>query len=432
MTNNVTIVYLITNVFGTYTVFRFMAIFFDRSETDKRMELISYIMYYFVNSLLFIAFHNPALNVASNLVMFFLLTYNYESTLKTRLIATVSTYTVLMTMETVVVLIMEYFNISVITQDKDMAVISGMISIKIMSYIVMLFISNFKMVRNNINVSYLHWLSIFVIPAGTLVSALMLITEVHSENIPGMLVSIVILFVINVFVFYFYDALMRSYDEKMDKVLLQQQNSAYLKQLEIINQSQENLRVLRHDIKNHVMSLKSLIEREDCKGVSDYLDTLTDYINYSGEYSKTGNAEIDSIINYKMDKAKIYGIKTEISLSIPEKLNIRPFDLSVVFGNLLDNAIEGASRSKTEKIVKVSAELENNVLYMNIANSYDGRLSYKNGKLETTNEDRQRHGLGLVSVRRSLENYNGTMSIRHSKDMFYVDVLIYNSAAVQR
>ncbi|MEL7647466.1 MAG: GHKL domain-containing protein [Sedimentibacter sp.] len=432
MTNNVIIVYLITNVFSTYTIYRFMAIFFDCRETDRRVESISYIMYFFVNSLLFIAFNNMALNVASNLVMFFLLTYNYEATFRTRLIASVSIYTILMIIETLVVLIMGYFDITVMSMDRDLPVISGMISIKILSYTVMLFLSNFKMVKNNINVSYLHWLSIFVIPAGTLVSALMLITEVHSENIAGMIVSIVILFVINVFVFYFYDALMRSYDEKMEKVLLQQQNSAYLKQLEVINQSQENLRVLRHDIKNHVMSLKSLMEREDCEGMSDYLATLSDYINYSGEYSKTGNAEIDSIINYKMDKAKLYGIKTEINLSIPEKLNIRPFDLSVVFGNLLDNAIEGASRSKTEKMVKVSAELENNVLYINIANTYDGNLNYKNGRLETSSEDKQRHGLGLVSVKKSLENYNGTMSIRHSKGMFYVDVLIYNSAGVQR
>lgn len=426
MTNNATIVYLIVNMFGAYNIFRFISVFFDRSRTDKKIEFMSYAAYYFVINLLFIAFdNNPALNVAANLIMFFLLTYNYHSSMKTRLIAAVSVYTVLMIIETLVILIMQHFDVSIISRDKDLAVISGMVSIKIVSYIVVLFISNFKMVKNNINVSYLHWLSIFVIPAGTLVSALTLMSQFEPDDLIGMTVSITILFIINIFVFYLYDALMKSYDEKMDKVILMQQNNAYIKQLDIINQSQENIKIMRHDIKNHVLSLKMLIDGGDKEGASDYLDTMIDYINFSGEYAKSGNAEFDSIINYKIDKARIHGIKSEISLKVPEKLNIRPFDLSVVLGNLLDNAIEAAAKAE-EKVVKVNAELERNVLYINITNSFDGKLNYKDGKLDTTKTDREKHGIGLNSVMKSVENYNGTMSIHHSGNMFFADVLIYN------
>ncbi|KAF5044509.1 sensor histidine kinase [Sedimentibacter saalensis] len=425
MTSSATIVYLIVNLFGAYIIFRFISVFFDRTGTDKKIEFVSYAAYYFIINLLFLAFNNPVVNVAANLIMFFLLTYNYHSSMKTRLIAAVSVYTVLMIIETLVILIMQHFDVSIISRDKDLAVISGMVSIKIVSYIVVLFISNFKMVRNNINVSYLHWLSIFVIPAGTLVSALMLMTQVNPNNLTGMTASIVILFIINIFVFYLYDALMKSYDEKMDKLILLQQNNAYMKQLDIINQSQENIKTIRHDIKNHVLSLKVLIEGGDKEGASDYLDTMIDYINYSGEYAKSGNAEFDSIINYKIDKARMHGIKSEINLKVPDKLNIRPFDLSVVLGNLLDNAIEAAAKAE-EKVVRVNAELERNVLYINIANSFDGKLNYKDGKLDSTKTDNEKHGIGLNSVMKSVENYNGTMSIHHSDNMFFADVLIYN------
>ena len=217
MTNNVTIVYLITNAFNTYTIFRFMGVFFDRTETDKKIESSSYVLYYFVIDLVYLSFNKPALNIFSNLIMFFLLTYNYMSNIKIRLIATVSIYTILMSIETFVLLILQYFDISMISQESDVEIITGMISIRIISYIVVLFLSNFKMVKNNMNVSYLHWLSIFVIPAGTLVSALMLISKIHAENLTGIIISIVILFVINIFVFYLYDELMKSYDEKMER-----------------------------------------------------------------------------------------------------------------------------------------------------------------------------------------------------------------------
>jgi len=426
MTNSVTIVYLITNAFSTYTMFRFMGVFFDREEIDKRIELASYMLYFFVISLFQLAYYQPILNILSNLIMFFLLTYNYKSSIKTRLIATVSVYTILMTIESVVLLLLQYLNISMISRNSDIEIIAALIIMRIISYIIVLFLSNFKMVKNNMNVSFLHWLSIFVIPFGTLLSALMLIAKVHADNLTGIIISIVILFVINVFVFYLYDELMKSYDEKVERVLLLEQNNAYLKQLDIINQSQVNLKILSHDIKNHVLALQSLLDNNDYKEADDYLKTVVDHINYTDEYSRSGNFEIDSILNYKISKAKIYGINCDVSLKVPEKLNIRSFDLSVILGNLMDNAIEATLRSKEEKQISISIELDRNVLYISIYNSFDGILNYKNDKLSTTHMDKENHGLGLNSIRKSVDMYNGTMKIHHNKKKFYVDVLIYN------
>lgn len=425
MTNSVTAVYLITSAFGTYILYRYMNIFFDCTETDRKIEIASYLLYYFTTCFLFLGFNNPIVNVIANLIMFFLLTFNYEATIRKRLIATSSIYMILMTIETVVVLAMRYFDITIVSKNSDLAVIAGLITIKILTYHVMLFLSNFKLVKNDIKVSYIHWLSIFVIPAGTLILSLMLIFKVHSDNVTEVLISIVIMFIINVFVFYLYDVLMKSYDEKVEKVLLLQQNTAYSKQLEIIVQSQENLKAFRHDFKNHVLSLKSLIENNDNQGASEYLESVFDCIDNSIEFSKSGNSEIDSILNYKLNKAMSFGIKTNISVNVPDKLNIRPFDLSVVLGNLLDNAIE-ATRYCEEKLIKISAELDRNVLYINVSNSFDGKLKYEGRKLLTTKEDNKNHGMGLGSVQQSLEKYNGAMEIHHSDKMFYVDVLIYN------
>lgn len=425
MTNSVTAVYLIANAFGTYIIYRFMNIFFDRKGADGKVEIASYLLYYFTIDLLFLCFNKPMLNVISNLIMFFMLTFNYEAALKRRMIATLSIYMILMTIESAAVLVMQYFHITIASKNSDLELIGGLISIKIITYIVVLILSNFKLVKNDVEVSALHWLSIFVIPAGTLILALIMIMKVNSDNLTAIIISIAILFIINVFVFYLYDVLMKSYDEKMEKALLQQQNSAYLKQLEIIRQSQENLRTFRHDIKNHVLSLKILIENNENQKASDYLDSVFTGIDCSYEYSKSGNSEIDSILNYKLNKAKALGIKTCFSVNVPDKLNIRPFDLSVVLGNLLDNAIEAADKCD-EKLINISAELERNVLYLSISNSFDGKLNYEGGKLATTKNRKENHGVGLNSVQRSIEKYNGAMEIRHGSHMFYVDVLIYN------
>ena len=64
-------VYLITNMFAAYTLYRYMCIFFDRKDVDKRREFMSYALYYCIISLLYLSFNNHAINIASNLIMFF-------------------------------------------------------------------------------------------------------------------------------------------------------------------------------------------------------------------------------------------------------------------------------------------------------------------------------------------------------------------------
>lgn len=288
----------------------------------------------------------------------------------------------------------------------------------------MLLMSNFKMIRNNIKVSTIHWLSIFIIPVGTLVLVLFMISGDYASNVNQSIMSILIMLVINVLVFYFYDEILKSYEAKFEKALLTQQNNAYVKQLEIINQSKENLKRFRHDVKNHALSLKYYIDNHDREGALEYLDNIFDFINNSKEYAKSGNSEIDSIINYKMDLADKYKIKSEVDLLIPEKLNINSFDLSIIIGNLLDNAIEAASKAE-EKFINISIELDRSVLYISLSNSYDGKLKFAGHKLLTT-KNLENHGLGLSSVERSIEKYNGTINIHHDDKVFYVDALLYN------
>ncbi|WMJ78918.1 MULTISPECIES: sensor histidine kinase [unclassified Sedimentibacter] len=425
MTNNVASVYLITNAFGTYIIYRFMRIFFDVAETDKKVEAVSYLLYFFTIGLLFIAFNNSTLNVFANLIMFFLITFNYEAALRKRITVSISIYVILAIIELSVVLPMQYYDITIISKDSDLKLMAALITIKIITYNIMLLLSNFKRIKNDVKVSVFHWLSIFIIPAGTLILALMMVMKANPNNLTGIITSVIILFIINLFIFYLYDFLIKSYDEKMENALLQQQNYAYLEQLEIINQSKENLRVFSHDMKNHMLSIKTLIENNESEKALDYLNSVFKFTDITNEYSKSGNFEIDSILNYKLHNAKSLGINTDISINVPERLNILPFDLSVVLGNLLDNAVEAVCKCD-EKIIKIMLELDRNVLYISISNSFAGNLHYDDGVLATTKCDKQNHGMGIKSVMKSLEKYNGAMEIHHNGNMFFVDVLIYN------
>lgn len=424
--NSYDIIYLLSNTFGTYTIFKFMSIFFDRSKTNKNHEAISYIMYFFIIGTIHIFYSTPLVNLISNLVLFYLLTLNYSSTWKSKITAVVYIYTILLSVETVTILMSSFLNLNKFFKGADIQLIMALINSKILSYVVVLVVSNFKMVKRKMNISKLHWSAIFIIPIGTLFSTFMLMTEANDENFLYIFISIGILFSINIFIFYLYDVLVRYYQEKLDKQLLQQQNNAYIKQLEIIAQSQYNMQLLRHDIKNHILVLQSFLEKKNAEEGLSYIKGILDNVNYSKEYARSGNNAIDSIINYKIEEARKHNIHVELKLNIPERLYIKPFDLCVVIGNLFDNAIEATSKLEDNRRIEVSFELDRNVLYVSFNNTYDGKLLYKGSKLSSTHEESENHGFGLSSIEKAIKKYNGTMGIQHTDDIFSVDLLIYN------
>ena len=79
-------------------------------------------------------------------------------------------------------------------------------------------------------------------------------------------------------------------------------------------------------------------------------------------------------------------------------------------------------------MIKASVELDGNILYISISNSFDGKLLYKASKLKTTNKEKENHGFGLSSVKKDIGKYNGTINIHHTDTMFYADTLMYNPA----
>lgn len=201
MLDSYDIIYLLSNTFGTYTIFKFMTFFFETDTANKKIEFISYVFYYLTIAIIYIIFNDPTINLISNLILFFLLTLNYPSSLKSRLVAIVYIYAILLSVEVLVVFGLRFINLNQLSDNADIELITSLICTKIFSYMVMLALSNFKMITNDIYIPPIHWIAIVLIPIGTMFSTFMLITIETQYKIQLILISISILFIINVFVF---------------------------------------------------------------------------------------------------------------------------------------------------------------------------------------------------------------------------------------
>lgn len=105
-------------------------------------------------------------------------------------------------------------------------------------------------------------------------------------------------------------------------------------------------------------------------------------------------------------------------------MKINFFDLNIILGNLMDNAIEGTLNAE-KKIIMLSMELDRKVLYINIKNSYDQVVRIKDNKLMTRKSDKISHGIGLENIRIIVNKYNGQLDINYDENVFEVDILLY-------
>ncbi len=410
-------IYLASNLFCTYILYRFMRLFFDTAEVSVKIELVAFAIYYVISSSVYLIFSTPVFNLLSNVVLFFAISYIYDGLVKTRLIATFFTYTTGMLVDSLVC------NVIIgLVGANQIGNIIGIPSNLLLFMVVLIFEKVFTKNKEH-EINLYQMVAIVFIPAGSISIIVVLFLFGYAE-LPTVIVSMVLL-AINLIVFYLYDQLLKYYEDKIRNKVLDQQNSAYKNQFEIIERSRKNTDLLKHDMKNHIIAIGNLISEDSNEEVIQYLYTISSTMDIRDEYVRSGNKHVDSILNYKIKVAKTEGIDVDVGIQIPVELNIEPFDISVVLGNLLDNAVE-AVRNIDEKKIDFDMKMYKSVLFIKISNHYTGKIEKNKNHIKSTKQASEKHGLGLKSIENSINKYNGIMDIDYNGNKFEVNVMMYN------
>jgi len=202
------------------------------------------------------------------------------------------------------------------------------------------------------------------------------------------------------------------------------QLAGYSNQLDVLKNSEEKVRGLRHDLKHHLNELMLMAERNESSKIKEYLKSMDSFMTYSREYVSSGNTDIDSLLNLMLDDAKRELGEVSCKVCIPSGLRIEAFDLNVILGNLLDNAIRAAKQTK-EKYLHVRINYKMGMLLIYVENSYAGDLLKKGGRYLSTKEDSAAHGMGLANVQCIVNKYNGDIKTEDEGGLFRVRVFLY-------
>ena len=176
-----------------------------------------------------------------------------------------------------------------------------------------------------------------------------------------------------------------------------------------------------HDLKHQIKLLRSELQSEEKLA---YLDQMEQEIRSYESQNKTGNRVLDTILTADSVKCHSRGIRMTCVADGQLLDFMNPMDLSALFGNALDNAIESVSKiSDPEKrLIHVSVARQKNFLRIRVENCYEGEIRFRQG-VPVTTKDANYHGFGLKSMQQTVEKYNGSMTIHAQDGWFEVRIL---------
>lgn len=171
---------------------------------------------------------------------------------------------------------------------------------------------------------------------------------------------------------------------------------------------------LRHDMKNHVLCLQGLYDEKNWEKMGDYLRQMQRAGDLGWE-ELTGNRAVDVLLCHKKRQAEKRDISWECEVSVLSKVKISEFDLCVILGNLLDNALAAAEEVPEKKMSFVQVQIQKVKKCL--------VLVVKNG---TVLRDlcELKEGTGLSNVRTVVERYGGVIQQQLSFSVFAVSILL--------
>lgn len=416
------VVYILGNLFMAYVLYKYMHIFYSDRKVSQLIEFMAYIGYFLVITATHIFLKVPIIVMIANLLFLFLLTLMYEGNLKKSILTVAVIYFSLMIVETLFAFLTSYLKLNLMEPFPYKSEF-GIVVIRIASLVLVLFVQGFKNVKHEVPMPDVYWLSLLAVPLGTVV---LLFTVFSSSGVSHtiLLICMGCALAINILTFFLYDEISSLLVNQMEQKLAQEQSRFYERQVQIMEMSLESIRMLRHDLKNKISPLYALAQAGQSEELLTQLLELASSCDVDQEYVNSGNNIVDSIINFKLNSSKNLNIAVSFDILIPEELPLMTFDIAVILGNLLDNAIEAVANTD-ERWISIKLRYTKGCLIIEINNSYDGKLKKVDGRFISRKTDKKNHGIGLKSVEAALKNYDGVMQISYDSIKFTVKALLY-------
>lgn len=250
--------------------------------------------------------------------------------------------------------------------------------------------------------------------------------------------NIIALLLLNIYFLYLFRFLFRANKLEQEMKLIQIQNELQYHHYEEVERKYQESKKILHDMKNHLQAVEQLYETKNMSAGNNYVKDLYHMINILGEKYYSSNPMLNIILNEKLSQAQHIGIQVKAEIGDVDFDDLKDIDITTIFSNLLDNAIEAASLvlvyDTEAPLANVPPALVHDTetpwLTVKIDNVQEFRVirisNFKSPQQSSLPHSRKtKHmGLGLVNVRQALGNYHGTLEQSETAKEYQINIMI--------
>lgn len=199
-----------------------------------------------------------------------------------------------------------------------------------------------------------------------------------------------------------------------------------LNHFEAYKNSQKETRRIKHDMKNHIICISELLDKNRIEEVKEYIKDLKESIASIDINFKTGNIILDSIINEKYSYMKEKNINLKIDGYINEEITVQPVDICTIFANAIDNAIEGSLKEADEnkRYIKIFIKENRNFIFISLLNNMVMVKNSGKNRFSTIKKDNVNHGFGIYNIKHAVDKYQGNVDMEAKENMFKVNIVL--------
>ncbi len=186
---------------------------------------------------------------------------------------------------------------------------------------------------------------------------------------------------------------------------------------------------IRHDLRHHFVMISQLIKNDQIEEAQKYIDRYYNALPFEEALTYCEHYATNALMTYYGQIAKDNDIPVEVNLNFPAKVNISTQDLTVVFGNLLENAVHACVNGQKESSsfkpwITIQGNYDGSVLTFALKNAslHEAKQNEAGQYISTKHEGT---GIGVNSIREVVEKYDGVCLIEQSEGVYSTSIVMY-------
>jgi len=304
-------------------------------------------------------------------------------------------------------------------------VILYVLTSKLLSYILVKLYVSLITKKQHSEISKKQYLASFILPLFSIIyiySLLYSMQFVIDYNLIGLfIVNVIIILFLNIYFSKIAEITEKNYELKNQLILYDQQEKLQFQYYEDVEKKyQESVRVL-HDIRKHIQALESLYESTNNEKALEYAKDVHLMLNNLGHKYYTSSKILNIILNDKASIMNSLKINYNIRVGDIDLNKFKDIDLTVIFGNILDNSIEAAKLVNDASIFLI-VDVVQNFISISLSNSIKVLPKKHIEGFISTKPNHQ--GVGLNNVERTVKKYNGDIQYKYDEHMFNVYIML--------